>query len=198
MPRSLRNYRGFLASTRGIAAVEFSLVFPILLVLLLAAIDAGRAVAVSMKVRAAAYALDAMANQYLYIYDSDMQQILGAASIVLAPYSSGPASVILSQIQVSASGQATVIWSDQLNGTARTPGHTLAIPTNLTSTSATNKVCRDNTYPSCYLLLAEVSYTYTPMFGHFITGPINISDTVYVTPRSVTCIQRNGNIPASC
>jgi len=198
MPRSPRSYRGFLASTRGIAAIEFSLVFPILLVLLLAAIDAGRAVAVSMKVRAAAYALDAMANQYLYIYDTDMQQILGATAIVLAPYSSAPASVLLSQIQVSASGRATVIWSDQLNGTAYSPGYTLTIPTILTNTSASNKVCKDSTYPSCYFLLAEVSYTYTPMFGNFITGPITLSDKVYIAPRNVTCIQRNGNIPASC
>ena len=197
MSQSPRSYRGFLASTRGIAAVEFSLVFPILLVLLLAAIDAGRAVAVSMKVRAAAYALDAMANQYLYIYDSDMQQILGATAVVLSPFSSTP-SVILSQIQVSASGQATVIWSDQLNSTAYSAGHTLTIPTSLTATSATNKVCQDNTYPSCYLLLAEVSYTYTPLFTQFITGPITLSDKVYVVPRSVTCIQRNGNIPATC
>jgi Flp pilus assembly protein TadG len=198
MPRPPRSYRRFLASTRGIAAVEFSLVFPILLVMLLATIDAGRAVAVSMKVRAAAYALDAMANQYLYIYDSDMQQILGAAAVVLSPFSSTPASVILSQIQVSASGRATVIWSDQLNSTAYSAGHTLTIPTSLTNTSASNKVCQDSTYPSCYLLLAEVSYTYTPLFAQFITGPITLSDKVYAVPRSVTCIQRNGNIPTTC
>lgn len=198
MPRTPRSYRGFLASTRGIAAVEFSLVFPILMVLLLAAIDAGRAIAVAMKVRAAAYALDAMANQYLYIYDNDMQQVLGATAVVLAPFSSAPASVILSQIQVSASGRATVIWSDQLNSTAYTPGQVLVIPTSLTQTSASNKVCNDGTYPSCYLLLAQVSYTYTPLFAQFITGSFNFSDAVYVVPRMVTCIQRNGNIPASC
>lgn len=198
MRRLSRSYRSFLASTRAVAAVEFSLILPILLVLLLAAIDAGRAVAVSMKVRAAAYSLDAMANQYLYIYDGDMQQILGATAVVLAPFSSAPASVILSQVQVSASGRATVIWSDQLNSTAYSPGHTLTIPTSLTKTTASNKVCQDSTYPSCYLLLAEVSYTYTPLFGQFITGSINLSDRVYMAPRSVTCIQRNGNIPATC
>jgi Flp pilus assembly protein TadG len=195
MARVGRSYRRFLASTRGVAAVEFAFLFPMLLVLLLASIDAGRAIAINMKVRAASYALDAMANQYLFIYDGDMQQILGATSAVLSPYSSAPLIATLSQIKVSSGGAATVVWSDTLNGTARTQGATVTIPASLATTTAPNNTCK--TYP-CYLLLAEVSYSYTPMFGHFITGPINFSDKIFLTPRSITCIQRNGNVPASC
>jgi Flp pilus assembly protein TadG len=188
-------YRRFLASTGGLAAVEFGLVFPMLLLLLLAGIDAGRAVAISMKVRTAAYALNAMANTYVVpVDDTAMTGMLNATSKVLAPYPLGPAAVTLTQVKVSSSGQATVSWSDTLNGTAYTTGASITIPAALTATSAPNNTCRS--YP-CYLLLAEVTYTYTPMFGHFITGPINLSDKTYVTPRSLTCIQRN-NIPASC
>jgi Flp pilus assembly protein TadG len=190
-----RIYRRFLASTGGIAAVEFSLVFPMILMLLLAGIDGGRAVALSMKVRTATYSLDAMANQYLYIYDTDIQQIFCATSSVLAPYPSGPASVKLTQIKVTAGGQATVSWSDTLNGTAYTQGASISVPSTVSTSAPPNNICR--TYP-CYVLLAEVNYTYTPWFAHFITGPINLSDQVYIVPRTVTCIQRNGNIPASC
>jgi Flp pilus assembly protein TadG len=195
MSRQARIYRRFVASTGGIAAVEFALVFPVLLLLLLAGIDGGRAVAISMKVRTAAYSLDAMANQYLFIYDTDIQQIFCAASSVLAPYASGPASVTLTQIKVTSGGQGTVSWSDTLNGTAYTQGATINVPSSLATSSPPNNLCK--TYP-CYVLLAEVGYTYTPWFGHFITGPINLSDHTYIAPRSVTCIQRNGNIPASC
>jgi Flp pilus assembly protein TadG len=195
MPRRSSIYSRFLASRRGVAAIEFGFLFPVLLLLLLAGIDAGRAVAISMKVRTAAYAIDSMANTYLFIYDTDMQDILNAASKVLAPYSSPAPALRLSQIKIASGGQTTVVWSDQQNSTAYAQGSAITIPANFTTTSAPNNTCKS--YP-CYLLLAEVNYTYTPMFGHFITGPITLSDTVYITPRTVTCVQRNGNIPPSC
>ena len=39
-----------------------------------------------------------------------------------------------------------------------------------------------------YLILAEVSYTFTPMFGYFTEGAITFSDNLYTTPRSSSCI----------
>jgi hypothetical protein len=42
---------------------------------------------------------------------------------------------------------------------------------------------------SSYLILAEVSYTYVPVFGFFGTSSgITFSDSLYVTPRSVSCV----------
>jgi len=42
---------------------------------------------------------------------------------------------------------------------------------------------------SSYLIFAEVSYTYTPLFGYFGSkSGITFSDNLYVTPRSVNCI----------
>lgn len=195
MVRDGRIFRAFFASTRGVAAIEFSFLFPVLLVLLLAGIDGGRAIAISMKVRSAAYAADAIANQYSSIYDADLTNILCATSSILAPYSTSPLAITLSQIKINANGHARVSWSDTQNGTAHTQGASITVPAQLTNTSAPNKACAN--YP-CYALLAEVSYTYTPMFGNFITGPINLSDKVYVTPRNVVCIQRNGTLPATC
>jgi Flp pilus assembly protein TadG len=188
-------FRRFFGSTRGVAAIEFGFLFPVLLILLLAGIDGGRAIAVSMKVRSAAYALDAIANQYSSIYDADLTNILCATSSVLAPYSSSPLALTLTQIKINSNGHAKVSWSDTQNGTAHSQGSNITIPSQLTNTSAPNNACAQ--YP-CYVLLAEVSYTYTPMFGNFIAGPITLSDKVYVSPRNVVCIQRNGTVPASC
>jgi Flp pilus assembly protein TadG len=189
-----RVFQRFRASTRGVAAIEFAFLFPVLLLLLLAGIDGGRAVAISMKVRSTAYVVDAIANQYSAIYDSDMSTILGASATVVAPYASGPVAITLSQIAINSGGAATVSWSDTLNGTAYAAGSSITVPANLTP-SSNPKTCAS--FP-CYVLLAEVSYTYTPMFGHFSTGTINLSDKIYVTPRNVVCIKRNNTVPASC
>jgi Flp pilus assembly protein TadG len=191
--------RRFLTSTRGLAAVEFGLVFPMLLVLLLASIDAGRAIAIYMKVRAAAYALDAMTNQYPTVQDNDLQLISGAAVAILAPYPSGPSGLRISQVEVTTGGPL-VAWSYGVNMTPYTynSSNNLTLPGNLASTSAPNNVCPTSYYTSgnvngsgCYLLLAEVQYTYTPMFGAFITGSITLSDRLYVAPRNTLCVQYN-------
>ena len=193
MPQPTHIVRRFAASARGIAAVEFALVSPMLLLLLLGSIDAGRAVAIYMKVRSATYVVDSIANQYSTIQDTDMQTILGATSKVLSPYPSAPVVVVISQVKVVAGGAATVAWSDTLNGTARAAGSSVSVPASLAVPTPPYNASTCSAYP-CYLILGEVSYAYTPMFGYFLAGAITLSDKLYVTPRNVNCIQRN----ASC
>ena len=180
--------RRFSASTRGLAAVEFALIIPMLLVLLLGSIDAGRAMAIYVKVRSASYTLDAVTNQYTTIHDSDMQQILGAAAVILSPYPTSPVSVVVSQVSLDDKGNGTVSWSDTLNGTARAVNSAVTIPASLASSKPPNNAC--NAYP-CYFILGEVTYRYTPMFGYFITGPITLSDSLFVTPRTAASIARS-------
>ena len=192
---SIRIFRRFTASTRGIAAVEFALVMPFLLVMFLSTFDAANAVAVYMKVRSASYVLGAVTNTYGtgssdQISTTAMPGIAQAAGKVLAPYTGTPV-VTLSQIKSTSNTAAVVSWSYSLNGTALTQGNTYSsLPTNFA-----RNTCGNN-YP-CYVVVATVSYTYTPVFAYFITGSLNFSDTVYVTPRVSTCIQYNG-VPATC
>jgi len=176
--RLRRLYLRFAASTRGVAAIEFAMVVPVLATLFLASFDGGRALAVYMKVRAATYALDAIANQYQTIASSDMTNIVGATSAVLAPYSATPITVTLSQIAIKSSSSATVAWSYTQNGTALTAGSSVTLPTKLSTCG---------TYP-CYLIYGQVGYAYAPVFGYFTSGKINLADALYTTPRSSACV----------
>ncbi len=187
MPGPVSVYRRFIASTRGVAAVEFAMILPVLLIMLLATFDAGNAIAAYMKVRSATYVLAAITNQYSTatpIQSTDMTAITGATSAVLAPYSSSPVVVVISQLKISTGGNttATVDWSATLNGTALTKGSSVTLPAAIASETNT---C--GTYP-CYLIFGQVSYTYTPLFGYFGKGGIAFSDSLYVTPRSSNCI----------
>jgi Flp pilus assembly protein TadG len=168
--------RRFKKSNRGVAAIEFAMILPVLCVLFLASFDGGRAIATYMKVRSATYELAAITNQYTTISASDMTTILSAVSVVMAPYNSGTPAVTVSQIAISNKGKAAVEWSATQGGTARTVGATMTLPTNLVVNSS-------------YLIFAEVSYKYTPLFGFFGNGSaITFSDNLYTVPRSVSCI----------
>jgi Flp pilus assembly protein TadG len=168
--------RLFAAAKQGVAAVEFALILPILVVILLATFDGGRAIAAYMKMRAATYALASITNQYSTIQLVDMTSILGATSVVMAPYSSGTPAVKISQVKINNSGVSTIEWSAAQGTTARSAGSSISPPSAMIVNSS-------------YLILAEVSYTYVPVFGFFgsSTG-ITFTDSLYVTPRSVSCI----------
>ena len=94
-PVTAKIFRRFTASTRGIAAVEFALVMPMLLVMFLSTFDAANAVAVYMKVRSASYVLGAVTNTYGtgstdQISTTAMPGIAQAAGKVMAPYTGTP------------------------------------------------------------------------------------------------------------
>jgi Flp pilus assembly protein TadG len=177
-------YRHFVASQRGVAAIEFAMMVPALLLLFLASFDAGNAISVYMKVRSATYTLAAITNQYETIQSTDMTAITGATSAVFAPYSNAPAIVTITQIKATSATQAQVSWSySPTSGYALSQGSAVS---NLPANFAQN-TCGNN-YP-CYLIMATVQYTFTPSFGYFITGTINLSDSLYATPRSSVCVQ---------
>jgi Flp pilus assembly protein TadG len=183
--RCSRLCRRFVDADRGVAAIEFAVIMPVLLLTLLATFDAGQAITLYMKVRAATYTLAAITNQYSKvtpIQSTDMTAITGATAAVLSPFPSAPAAVTITQIKQNNANQALVSWSYSVNGSAYAAGTTWArIPSTLT----TNNAC--GSYP-CYFIYAEVKYTFTPSFGYFVTGTLNFSDNLYTTPRSSVCI----------
>lgn len=188
-------YRRFIRSTRGVAAIEFAIVAPLLVLMLVETFDIGNAIAVYMKVRAATFALASIANQYSTgtsgIQTSDMTAITGSTTAILAPYSSTPTTVKITQIKMTSASHARVSWSYALNGTAYSQGSNWTrLPSQLKSTNACNS------YP-CYLVFAEVSYAYRPVLFSSITNSLNMSDSIYVTPRSSACVQYQ-SVPSSC
>ena len=187
--------RRFISATRGVAAIEFAILAPMLVLMLVETFDIGNAIAVYMKVRAATFALASITNQYATgttgIQSADMTAITGSTASILAPYSSTPTTLKITQIKMTSATRARVSWSYAVNGTAYAANSSWTrLPTQLTSTNPCNS------YP-CYLVFAEVSYAYQPVLFSSIMNSLNMSDSIYVTPRSSACIQYLG-VPATC
>jgi len=174
MRAAAKIFRRFLTSTRGVAAIEFAAVLPVLAVIFLGSFDGGRAIAIYLKVRSATFALAAITNQFPTIQSADMTGIINAVEQVMAPYPYAPAVITVSQIAIDKKKKATIAWSYSQGGTARGQGSAITVPANLAVKSS-------------YLIFAEVSYNFTPMFG-FFGSAITFSDNLYVTPRSSTCV----------
>lgn len=196
---ALRTCRRFADSTRGVAALEFAMIMPVLMLLFLGTYDAENAICIYAKVRSATYSLGAITNQYgsatnSTISTATMTAITNAVSAILAPYSSTPTVIVISQIMATSKTKATVSWSYAVNGTALTQGSSFTgLPANFVQNSCANV----STSNACYAIYAQVSYTFTPTFGAFVTGPITLSDSIFTTPRISQCVVYNGT-PSSC
>ncbi len=162
---------------RGVSAVEFAILLPIMLTLFLGSVEATQGIAADRKVELTAHTLADLATQYTDINDLDMANIMAAGSAILAPYPTAGLQEVVSEIAINNAGIGTVVWSDTLGGAALTVGTTVSVPTSLA-------------VPNTYLVLAQVSYSYNPTYGYVMTGAITLSDRSFMRPRESTSIAR--------
>jgi Flp pilus assembly protein TadG len=170
----LRRFRG---DKRGVSAVEFALLAPMMIALYLGCVEVSDGVSADRKVSLTASTVANLTSQVSTITNADMTNILNASSAIIAPYASSKLKVTVSCLNIDSTGKVTVEWSDTKNGTARTKGSSVTIPSALA-------------VPSSHLIFAEVSYAYTPTVGYTMTGTVNLSDTMYMAPRVSATVAR--------
>ncbi|HEX7753524.1 MAG TPA: TadE/TadG family type IV pilus assembly protein [Novosphingobium sp.] len=161
---ALRRDRG------GNALVEFAVAFPVLVLLYVGSFVMSDAIACNRKVTITARALTDLATRYSNLTQAEAATILSASSQVMSPYTPANAVIVLSEIKVTGSTTATVVWSKALNGTQRTQGSSVTIPNGMAAVDT-------------FLILGEVQYTYTPAIRFGITNPLELSDTIMMVPR---------------
>jgi Flp pilus assembly protein TadG len=178
--------RRFAKDRQGVSAVEFAVVLPFMLLLYIGSAELGEGYQIQFKVTETARTVTDLASQYISLTSSSMSSILGASSTVVSPYPSGSMVITVSQVQVKANASSGIVylWSCSLNGTKRTVGSAVALPSNLQNPSST-----------VYLIYGEVTYPYTPSLGYAITGTITMNQTSWFYPRLVSSIPWSG---ASC
>jgi Flp pilus assembly protein TadG len=169
----LRAYlRRFKGDRKAVSAVEFGLILPFMVFTYVGSAELGDGMSIYFKVTEAARTVTDLASQYVTIDPTTMTNILGASAQVVQPYSSTGMIVTLSQVNpTNSSGQGTIAWSCSLNGTARTAGATVTLPTKLETPSGVS------------IIWGEVTYPYTPSMGFTITGTIDLYQTDYFYPR---------------
>lgn len=163
---------------RGVAALEFAIILPFMLMVYLGGIEVGDGLAIQVKVTDTAHIVADLTTQNISIDNSVMTSILGASSATIAPYNAANIVVTVSEISTNAKGVATITWSDSLNGTARTIGQTVTLPAAIAGQA------------NISLILGEVWYSYTPGLGYAITGTVPISDSYYLYPRLSNSVTR--------
>ncbi len=95
---------GFIADCRGISAVEFAMLLPVILTLYLGTVEASQGIAADRKVELTAHALADLSSQYTDITNAEMTNILNAGSAIIAPYAAANLKEVVSEIAIDAQG----------------------------------------------------------------------------------------------
>ncbi len=191
-----RKARELARDRNGIAATEFAVIVPIMLVMFFGTVEFSSGVAVDRKVTLVARTLSDLTSQALTsVNDTYLQNVFTASIAIMTPYAPTPTKAQISEIYIDSSKVAKIQWSKAATiGTAATQA-TLATSTHNAGDIITIPTALQ--VPQTYLILSEVSYLYTPTIGYVMAkAGVNLSDLAYTRPRQSTCITYN-NVPAS-
>ncbi len=153
---------------RGVSAVEFALLAPVMIGLYLGTVEISSGVGADRKVSLIAAALANLTAQATTLSSTDMSNVLDASSAIITPYAAGNLKMTVTCIAVDANKVAKVKWSvtPRRHRQQRHDhnSHALAVA-------------------NSYLVFAQASYAYTPIVGYTITGTLTLSDQMYMSPR---------------
>ncbi|MBV9561392.1 MAG: pilus assembly protein [Bradyrhizobium sp.] len=175
--------RSWSTDVQAVAAVEFSIVAPFMLVLMVGGVELGNGMAIKVKVTATAHSIADLTSQQQSINNAQMSNFLDSAAKIFTPYpfTTATGMVTVSEVSTDASGAATVTWSDSRYGTARTKGQPITLPTSLAGT------------PNVSFILGEASYRYQPNLGYNIVGTVTLTDSYFLYPRKSVSITRTAS-----
>jgi Flp pilus assembly protein TadG len=174
------------ADTGGMAAVEFVLTLPLMLMIFFGTIQVSTAVAVDRKVSIAARTLSDLISQALAtgVSDTDFTNAFGLTTAILSPYANAPLKAIITEVYIAPTTlTATVIWSQATtNATPRARDATVT-----TLVPAALQV------GGTYLIMSEVTYNYQPIVGYdiklgFASASFALSDSMFTRPRQNACV----------
>lgn len=161
---------------RGVSAVEFAFVLPMLVLIYVAGYQLSDAIAANRKVTIATRAIADLTTQYVTVTDTSLDTILAASQQIMTPYSAANATAIVSEISIDKDRNATVTWSRPLNGAALIVGAPYTLPDNIRLANTS-------------LIIATMDYNYVPKIASKMIGTIPMRDQIIMSPR------RSADIP---
>jgi Flp pilus assembly protein TadG len=163
---------------RGVGAIEFAFIAPVMIVLYIGAVEVSVAMSVNKKLARASSTVADLLTQETTANKAKLMNMVNVAKSIMAPYPHEPINVVVTGIAIDGSGTATVDWSWKPNSSsgeaAYQAGSETDIPDNLR-------------IPDTYLVRSELTYrhdmiTTFPFTGKTMTG-IDMSKSYHLRPR---------------
>lgn len=157
-----RNVRYLGCNESGVAALEFAIALPMVLVLLLGAFEMSRYIIIHQKLEKSAFTVADVVSQSQTLTIAQMNQTMQATMQIMRPYDfEQQGVVIVSSVNKTGNNAPVIRWQYKGGGTLSMQsrigrsGEVAALPNGLTLND------KDN------VIISEIFYRYEPFFSHF-------------------------------
>ncbi|MEO8684608.1 MAG: TadE/TadG family type IV pilus assembly protein [Devosia sp.] len=187
--RLLERIGNFRRDVAGVAAVEFALILPMMLLLYVGTVEASALIAMDRRVQTIAGAVgDLVSRSNVNLAACDLKDYFQASAGIMAPYTSNPVQQIVSLVKVDTNGVATVEWSQAAGGaTARKKPDPYPLPQAMKNISL-----------NAYVIVSEASYSYAPITTLIYSQPIQLRRENFYSPRFGGSIVINPTSTSAC
>lgn len=164
----------FWQDRRGVSAVEFALLAPVLLILYFGTAEFCQAFMAQKRLSHVTAQLADITSQDSVVTVDELSDTLAIAGLIMTPYSTTPLLMRISGVTRDANGVAKVDWS-QGNMTALAKDAVVTVPAGLIDNGES-------------IILSEATYVYTSPISSMMKEPITFRRTFYLRPRLVNQI----------
>ncbi|HJR56002.1 MAG TPA: TadE/TadG family type IV pilus assembly protein [Rhizomicrobium sp.] len=189
----IRSLRRFRRDAEGLAAVEFALILPAMLIMLFGMFEVSNIVGCRARVAQLASTVADLIAQKSSLTEGDINSIYAAAGAILYPYNTDEPGIRITSViwdsTKSANDQGAkkagkVAWSCSKNGGGLGPQH---------AENSTWTFDHELLSVGSSVIMVEVDYSYD-LPTKVVTGPFPMKDSFHTKPRRVAQIPK----PASC
>jgi len=172
--------RRFGRDERGVSAIEFVLIFPLLVGMLAGTVDIGQALTVSRKMNQVASTLGDITSQQGTWTATDIDAIVAGSATIIEPFNKTDLKIDLAILDVNSSLVAKVNWARGYNKTAlaKNAASPVTIPTNIAQSGV-------------QLIAVKATFTLTTPFSKLLQPVTGV--TTYNYQKTYIMRPRNGD-----
>lgn len=171
----------FCRDRRGVAAIEFAFIVPVLLVMYFVTMEASQAIETSKKVSRIGSMVADLVTQQATIKKAELDAIMTIGSSTLKPYNRSTPTIIITGIQITdeATPRVKVAWSRKLVGTTYSAD---ALKDSITTVPSTLAI------RNTFLVRVESDLVYEPILTSSADGskPFGLTAAFYHIPMGET------------
>jgi Flp pilus assembly protein TadG len=183
--------------SRGVAAVEFACILPVLLLMLVGTLEASRALAVDRRFNLATSMVADLVGRETKLTADDVKAIYNIVGQVMSPFDSAPLKISLIPVMASTSDLSTTkVYAATTNRPSFNGGvqpakcSAYALPTGLMVKGASG-------VGGGTVIVVKSSYEYKPALIGYLWGSSTWTEEAIVTPRN-NCIAFGDTCDMSC
>lgn len=167
--------RRLIRDSRGVSAVEFALIAPLMILMYFGAAELTQAYMAQKRVTHVASVIADLTSQETALNQGMVDDIFAAGQHILQPFPVAPLSQRITSIERRANGTTAVMWSRTSGGGTFGATGSIPLPADVLENGET-------------IIVAEVLYTYTSPIGDLLPNGVQFDAIYYLRPRLTTRI----------